>query len=152
MPLKALLIVDVQNDFITGSLRLDQCPAKEDGAEVVPVVNQLIEHGSFDVLAYTFDWHPPDHCSFFSNVKVYPVDSSINVEKLKLFDKVTFTKPTVMEQVLWPDHCLQNEWGAELHRDLRVGILTNIYIWDFKLSEGNTGLYQSIDVFAAKSC
>ena len=33
--MKALLIVDVQNDFISGSLALKHSPAQEDGEEVV---------------------------------------------------------------------------------------------------------------------
>ena len=39
----ALLIVDVQNDFIDGKLALKNCPAKQDGGEVVPVINHLID-------------------------------------------------------------------------------------------------------------
>jgi nicotinamidase-related amidase len=62
-----LLIVDVQNDFISGSLALKNCPAKQDGAEVVPVINNLINTVPFSTIAYTYDWHPEDHCSFFAN-------------------------------------------------------------------------------------
>ena len=25
-----------------------------------------------------------------------------------------------MEQVLWPAHCVQESWGAQLHQDLKV--------------------------------
>lgn len=119
LPLKALIIVDVQNDFIRGALRLDQCPAKEDGEEIIPTINQLIERDAFDILAYTYDWHPADHCSFLSNVKISSVHPSANIAELKVFDKVVLTKPTILEQTMWPDHCLQNGWGAELHPDLR---------------------------------
>ena len=124
-PLKALVIVDVQNDFISGTLRLDKCPAKEDAEEVVPVINQLIHSGFFDVLAYSYDWHPADHCSYLSNIKHHStsVHPSVNVEKLNLFDLVSFTKPVELKQVMWPDHCVQNSWGAELHKDLRVSFL-----------------------------
>lgn len=66
-PHSALLIVDVQNDFISGSLALKNCPAKQDGAEVVPVINNLINTVPFSTIAYTYDWHPEDHCSFFAN-------------------------------------------------------------------------------------
>ena len=124
-PLKALIIVDVQNDFISGSLRLDHCPAKEDAEEVVPIINQLIQDGSCDVLAYTYDWHPADHCSYLSNVKHHSasVHQSVKIEELNLFDIVSFTKPVELKQVMWPDHCVQNSWGAELHKDLRVGLI-----------------------------
>ena len=114
--------MDVQNDFISGSLRLDHCPAKEDAEEVVPIINQLIEDGSFNILAYTYDWHPADHCSYLSNIKHHSasVHSSVNIDQLNLFDLVTLTKPVELKQVMWPDHCVQNSWGAELHKDLRV--------------------------------
>lgn len=45
------------------------------------------------------------------------------MEKLNLFDLVSFTKPVELKQVMWPDHCTQNSWGAELHKDLRVSLL-----------------------------
>ena len=43
-PTKALVVVDVQNDFIDGTLAVKQCPAGQDGADVVPVINSLIDH------------------------------------------------------------------------------------------------------------
>ena len=64
----ALVIVDVQNDFIDGKLALKNCPAKQDGGEVVPVINHLIDTIPFDVIVYTQDWHPQNHCSFIENV------------------------------------------------------------------------------------
>ena len=33
-PVSAFLVIDVQNDFISGSLAITNCPAKQDGAEV----------------------------------------------------------------------------------------------------------------------
>jgi nicotinamidase/pyrazinamidase len=57
----ALLIVDVQNDFLPGGSL-----AVADGDAVVPVLNGYI--AAFlarDLPIYaTRDWHPPDHCSF----------------------------------------------------------------------------------------
>jgi nicotinamidase-related amidase len=70
-----LLIVDVQNDFITGSLALSDCPAKQNGAEVVPIINDLIEKNEFNAIIYTQDWHPKDHCSFVENVKLRKISS-----------------------------------------------------------------------------
>lgn len=32
------------------------------------MINQLIDSVPFDVVAYTLDWHPEDHCSFIENV------------------------------------------------------------------------------------
>lgn len=69
-PACALVVVDVQNDFIDGSLALINGPAKQDGADVVPVVNKLIDkfqkHKA--TIVYTQDWHPQDHVSFHENL------------------------------------------------------------------------------------
>lgn len=46
------------------------CPAKQDGSEVVPVINQLIDSVPFDAVAYTLDWHPENHCSFIENINL----------------------------------------------------------------------------------
>ena len=69
-PKAALLIIDVQNDFINGTMALIKCPAKQEGSDVVPVINNLIHNIPFDVIAYSLDWHPANHCSFIENVNL----------------------------------------------------------------------------------
>ena len=62
--MKALLIVDVQNDFCPGGAL-----AVAGGDEIVPVVNGLIaafSDAGLPVVA-TQDWHPAGHCSFVSS-------------------------------------------------------------------------------------
>ena len=57
----ALVVVDVQNDFLTGGSL-----AVPDGDAVIPVLNTWIRRfrgAGFPVFA-TRDWHPADHCSF----------------------------------------------------------------------------------------
>ena len=67
-PGDALVVVDVQNDFVTGTL------AVPGGAEVVAPLNRVAarfaERG-LPVLA-TRDWHPPDHCSFAAQGGPWP--------------------------------------------------------------------------------
>lgn len=41
-PVRALIVIDVQNDFIDGTLRLKDCPAGQDGACVVPVCSRFL--------------------------------------------------------------------------------------------------------------
>jgi nicotinamidase/pyrazinamidase len=53
----ALIVVDVQNDFIPGGSL-----AVKDGDQVVPTLNRLI--GKFKTLVFTRDWHPAGHVSF----------------------------------------------------------------------------------------
>lgn len=94
---RALIMVDVQYDFMPGGA----LPARE-GDEVVPVLNLL--QPRFDVVVATQDWHPPDHGSFASNHPGRKPGDVIDLHGL--------------EQILWPDHCVQGSRGAELHRDL----------------------------------
>jgi nicotinamidase/pyrazinamidase len=65
----ALLIVDVQNDFLPcGSL------AVKHGEEVVPLLGRYIELFQAKGLPIfaTRDWHPPNHCSFQEQGGIWP--------------------------------------------------------------------------------
>jgi nicotinamidase/pyrazinamidase len=58
--MKALILVDIQNDFLPGGPL-----AIPEGDAIIPVVNRL-QH-FFDIVIVTQDWHPPNHMSFASN-------------------------------------------------------------------------------------
>lgn len=88
----ALLIVDVQNDFLPGGALA--VPA---GDMVIPVIN--IMQNYFTLVIATQDWHPKNHKSFASN----------HIGK-KLFDVIDLHG---LQQTLWPDHCVQGSWGAD---------------------------------------
>ena len=114
---RALIIVDVQNDFCEGGSL-----AVPDGDAVIPVLNQLRAQGSWDVVVLTQDWHPADHASFASNNAGAELFSTVKL-------------PVVGDQVMWPDHCVQHTSGAEFRPDLtrtpedvvvRKGTLTGI--------------------------
>ena len=64
----ALLIIDVQNDFVAGGAL-----AVEGGDEVVEPINELARSGRFDLVVATRDWHPPDHASFAAQGGPWPV-------------------------------------------------------------------------------
>lgn len=125
-PKCALVAVDVQNDFISGSLSLKNIPAGQDPERVVSVINDLTEQLPFDVVVYTLDWHPKDHISFFENKHCRPFHSSskVSVQDARTLDTVIFSDDCsgsgCVEQTLWPSHCVQNTWGAQLHKDLRL--------------------------------
>eukprot|EP01104_Vermistella_antarctica_P020489 TRINITY_DN8770_c0_g1_i1.p1 TRINITY_DN8770_c0_g1~~TRINITY_DN8770_c0_g1_i1.p1 ORF type:complete len:232 (+),score=36.05 TRINITY_DN8770_c0_g1_i1:93-698(+) len=92
---RALIIVDVQNDFCPGGSL-----AVTTGDEVIPVINELRKRLSFDLVVTTQDWHPADHSQFKSaHPEGHPQDKG---------------------RVLWPDHCVQGTKGAALHKDLIV--------------------------------
>ncbi|KAG8034631.1 hypothetical protein G9C98_007707 [Cotesia typhae] len=121
-PRSAFLIVDVQNDFITGSLNIKHCAAQHDGSEVIEPINRLLDTVPFDSVFYSLDWHPVDHVSFIDNLHLRDVDESslIPKESAKVYDTVTFKGPLGLKQRLWPRHCVQDSWGAELHKDLKI--------------------------------
>lgn len=126
-PRSALIIVDVQNDFISGSLAIHHCPAGHRGEEVVPVINRLIESIPFELVVYSFDWHPSDHISFYENYNkrkiIHSDGTALNHDELgeiKPLEVVTFEGPPLTEQKLWNKHCVQDTWGSQLHPDLLV--------------------------------
>lgn len=104
--MKALIIVDVQNDFTTGG-RL----AVDGGEEIIPLVNRIQDE--FELIVATQDWHPQDHKSFASN---HPGKDP--------FDKILLNG---LEQVLWPDHCVQGTHGAAFHAALRMNRVAAIF-------------------------
>ena len=96
---RALLVVDVQNDFCPGGAL-----AVKGGDEIVPVVNQLTRRFAHVIL--TQDWHREDHLSFASS---HPGKQPLDCIKLPYG-----------EQILWPDHCVEWTSGAEFHPDLKA--------------------------------
>ena len=99
---KALIVVDVQNDFCEGGAL-----EVKNGNEIIPVINSLISSVFFDLIIATQDWHPHDHKSFASNHR-----------GKKIYDVIQLKGIT---QVLWPDHCIQRKKGARFHKDLILG-------------------------------
>jgi len=97
--MKALLLIDIQNDFLPGGAL-----AVSEGDQIIAVVNQL--QNQFDLVVATQDWHPAHHKSFASS---HP-------------GKQTFEKIDLdgLEQVLWPDHCTQGSRGAAFAPDLHL--------------------------------
>lgn len=76
----------------------------------------------FDMVFYSLDWHPSDHISFIDNLKNRPLHESspIDADSAKVFDTVIFDGKPPIKQRLWPRHCVQDSWGAELHKELKV--------------------------------
>ena len=104
--MKALLLVDIQNDFIPGgSLEVPQ------GDQVVDIANRLQE--KFDLVIATQDWHPENHISFAKNHQGKKEFEEIDLNGIK--------------QTLWPNHCVQNTKGAEFHPNLRTEKIEAIF-------------------------
>lgn len=69
-PGDALVVVDVQNDFLPGGAL-----GIRDGDQIVPVLNRYLErfHELGLPIFATRDWHPADHCSFAAQGGPWPV-------------------------------------------------------------------------------
>lgn len=104
--MQALLIVDVQNDFLPGGSL-----AVPNGDEIIPVINDLIP--KFDLVVATQDWHPQNHSSFASN---HPGKKPL--EEIRVKGKM---------QTLWPDHCVQGSHGAEFPEGLNTNAIEAIF-------------------------
>lgn len=96
-PRTALLVIDVQNDFIPGGQL-----AVPEGELIVPLINRLA--GQFKQVVIAQDWHPAGHTSFASS---HSGRQPYDVIQLPYG-----------EQTLWPDHCIQGSRGAEFHSGL----------------------------------
>ena len=85
-----LLVVDVQNDFITGSLAV---PSAE---EIIPVINNSVS--KFSIVIYSGDAHIEKHPSFQA------------------------------QGGPWPDHCVIDSFGCQLHNDLVITLERPIFV------------------------
>lgn len=104
--MKALILVDIQNDFLNGGAL-----AVPNANEILPVVNQIIL--DYDLVVATQDWHPFNHQSFASQHLANTIFDEIDLHGLK--------------QTLWPDHCIQDSFGAEFHSDLNTNTISTIF-------------------------
>ncbi|WVQ70597.1 hypothetical protein IAR50_000116 [Cryptococcus sp. DSM 104548] len=104
----ALIIVDVQNDFLppTGSL------AVPNGRQVLPVIEELLSpewEWGMVIASQEQDYHPPSHISFASSHPPHPPFSQL---------ELTNAYNEIYTQTLWPDHCVQGTAGAEIEMSL----------------------------------
>ncbi|WP_164110943.1 MULTISPECIES: bifunctional nicotinamidase/pyrazinamidase [Sphingobacterium] len=96
--MKALIIIDIQNDFLPGGAL-----EVANGDQIIDTVNML--QSRYDLVVATQDWHPSNHKSFASQHPDHNIFDLIDLNGL--------------EQVLWPNHCVQGSRGAELADTLR---------------------------------
>ena len=104
--MKALILVDIQYDFLPGGAL-----AVAEGDAVIPVCNKIQSY--FDLVVATQDWHPAGHKSFASSHAGKKEFETIELNGL--------------QQVLWPDHCVQGMDGAEISKDLYTNKIETIF-------------------------
>lgn len=95
----ALIVVDIQNDFLPGGAL-----AVPRGDETVAIANRLMP--LFPTVVLTADWHPADHASFASQ---HAGKSPYDVVPMPYGN-----------QVLWPEHCVAGTSGADFAAGLET--------------------------------
>jgi nicotinamidase/pyrazinamidase len=80
---EALLIIDVQNDFLPGGAL-----AVPGGDEVIDPINKLAADPRFAVVIATRDWHPADHRSFTDQGGPWPAHCVQGTPGAELTDRL----------------------------------------------------------------
>ncbi|CAM7299637.1 bifunctional nicotinamidase/pyrazinamidase [Citrobacter sedlakii] len=109
MTQRALLLVDLQNDFCAGGAL-----AVPEGDSTVDVANRLIAwcQARGEAAIASQDWHPANHGSFASQHQVEPYSQG---------------QLDGLAQTFWPDHCVQNTEGAALHPLLNQKAIATVF-------------------------
>lgn len=103
--MRALLLVDIQNDFLPGGT----LPVPN-GDQVVAIANRA--QYEFVRVYATKDWHPANHGSFADNHSNRKPGEIVELGGV--------------EQILWPRHCVQNSSGSHFAPGLETGEIDRI--------------------------
>lgn len=104
--MKALLLVDLQKDFLVGGAL-----AIPGAKHIVPIVNQL--QSKFGLIVATKDWHPANHRSFVEQHPGKRVGDTIELQGVPI--------------KLWPAHCVQGTQGAQLLDQLNPRKISKVF-------------------------
>lgn len=103
----ALLLVDIQNDFLPGGAL-----AVKDSQKILPPVQSLMS--KFDWVFATRDFHPAEHEGFASMHPGREVGEVIDLHGL--------------DQFLWPDHCVQGSHGSEFSEKIDTHKIHKVFV------------------------
>jgi nicotinamidase/pyrazinamidase len=121
-PGDALVLVDVQNDFLTGGSL-----AVPDGDAVIPVLNGWIRRfRARELPVYaTRDWHPADHCSFLDQGGDWPPHCIAGTKGAEFSSELTLPPDTfVISKATTPEREVFSDFeGSDFARRLRdIGV------------------------------
>jgi nicotinamidase len=106
----ALLIIDLQNDFLPpdGSL------AVANGRDIInPIINLMTSSEyHWDTIVATKDWHPSDHISF-------AVTHGLEPYSTKELSNPTGSDNRKLLHTLWPVHCVQESKGSDFPTEFK---------------------------------
>jgi nicotinamidase/pyrazinamidase len=119
---KGLVVIDIQNDFLPGGSL-----AVPNGDEIFEITQQLLDAPDLWAGIYVSkDWHPQNHCSFAKNNDAQEFTVKI--------------LPGIGDQMMWPVHCVQNSFGAELSSAIR---------WPSDINIVLKGTKENVDSYSA---
>lgn len=118
MKLRALILVDLQNDFLPGGALAVPC-----GDEAVAAANRAMI--DYDCVVATQDWHPQDHLSFACN---HPEKQPYEVIEL-----------AGISQTLWPAHAVQGTYGADFSETLDISRVRRVF---------QKGMHRDVDSYS----
>lgn len=126
-PGDALLVTDVQNDFLSGGSL-----AVPDGDEVVPVLNRYIDifvTRNLPVFA-TRDWHPAHHCSFRAQGGPWPPHCIAGTHGAEFAAALRLPPSAVIiSKATTPEHDAYSSFlRTDMDRQLRDAGIRRIYI------------------------
>ena len=101
------MLIDIQNDFITGSLNNARAPS------ILPKVYQLLDNHEWPLVVASQDWHPEDHVSFAVN---HPGKAAFDSVNITFADAPTKTET----QIVYPEHCVPETFGAEIEKGVQT--------------------------------
>jgi len=143
----ALLIIDVQNDFMPERPYIPPASPRHvprpndmkgtdlkagslgvsDAKDIVSHINPLIEtfEAAKGTIIYSLDWHPSDHCSHVTPRNFAPVPINTpgicrDDESIRLLNEGKLNR--------WPPHCIQGEWGAQFDPHLKISTAPSSFI------------------------
>ncbi|KAL7422662.1 hypothetical protein Q5752_001953 [Cryptotrichosporon argae] len=129
----ALIIVDVQNDFLPPGGAL----AVPGGRDVLAPIAALLDGSwGWDVVVVAQDYHPAHHISFAS--------AHVGGRAFETRDVVD-ARGTAYAQTLWPDHCVAGRAGAEVAREVQEALAP----WAERGRVVRKGWHENIEAYSA---
>jgi len=150
----ALLIIDVQNDFmverpytatnprhvpdatnLNGNMLKGGSLGVAQAIDIVSHINPLIDifEAAKGTIIYSLDWHPSGHCSHDPSNQRQGVDVNTpgicrDDKSIKLLNEGKLNR--------WPIHCVQNTWGAQFDPHLKISTTEGSFVikkgfWQF---------------------